>query len=167
MTEPTELTDPVEVSQKKVKKTRSPEQLEVLAKAREKALQIRRENAELRKAEKDIDKEEKATKLKERRNKVENYNKQKSSQLEEVPEVARKEPSKIKSKKPKKKVLIIEESESESEEEEVIVVKKPKAKKKEDDKPEQITNEQKEKIYKRHLRRDNYNNLYNSLFRMN
>ena len=57
----------------KVKKTRTPEQLEALARAREKALEIRKQNAELRKAEKEIAKHEKEESIKVRKEKVKNY----------------------------------------------------------------------------------------------
>ena len=56
MTEPTEPTLSTEETPAKIKKTRSPEQLEVLAKARAKAIEVRKSNALLRKQEKEIEK---------------------------------------------------------------------------------------------------------------
>ena len=121
----TEATEPVEdrsdsdseVCALKPKKTRSPEQLEVLKKAREKALQIRKENAKLRKAEKDIEKEKKDNDLKERKAKVAEHTRGAEIETEEVI---------VKQKKPlkKKKIIYVQESESESEDEIVIVKKR-------------------------------------------
>ena len=119
----------------KVKKTRTPEQLEALARAREKALEIRKQNAELRKAEKEIAKHEKEESIKVRKEKVKNYLKKEPVkevvEEEEPPEEPEPEPKpKPKAKPKKKKVIVVEESESESEEEEeIVVVKKPRAKK--------------------------------------
>lgn len=114
----------------KTKKPRTTEQLEVLSKAREKALQIRQENAKLRQAEKKIEKDKKTKEVELRKQKVEEYNKPK------VPEPVILEPEpkeevvvkKIKKQKPKK-IVYVEESESEEEEEpEIVYVKKPKKK---------------------------------------
>tara|TARA_R100000935_G_scaffold15780_1_gene31582 strand:+ start:6575 stop:7057 length:483 start_codon:yes stop_codon:yes gene_type:complete len=122
MTDPIEEIEPVVEKPSKVKKTRSPEQLEVLAKARAKAMEVRKANAELRKQEKDIEKAEKEQKLKERKAKVDKYNKPVVEQEDYV------EPIVIKKKAPKKKkIIVVEESDSESsDEEEVVIVKKKK-----------------------------------------
>ena len=116
----------------KTKKTRTPEQLEVLSKAREKALQIRKENAKLRQAEKQIEKDKKSKELMMRKQKVAEYNNPKEiSEPEPEPEPP-KEIKRIskefqKKKEKKKKIIYVEES-SESEEEEIVYVKKSKPK---------------------------------------
>ena len=116
----------------KTKKTRTPEQLEVLSKAREKALQIRKENAKLRQAEKQIEKDKKSKELMMRKQKVAEYNSPKEiSDPEPEPEPP-KEIKRIskefqKKKEKKKKIIYVEES-SESEEEEIVYVKKSKPK---------------------------------------
>ena len=130
MTEPTE--PPVNL---KTKKTRTPEQLEVLAKAREKALQIRKENAKLRQAEKQIEKDKKSKELMMRKQKVEEYNNPKEiSEPEPEPEpkeikrISKEFQKKVEIKKEKKKKIIYVEESSESEEEEIVYVKKSKPK---------------------------------------
>ena len=139
MTEPTEedKTDDESETQPliKPKKVRSPEQLEVLKRAREKALEIRRENAKLHKAEKEIERREKETKLNDRKEKVAKYEQETVATAPRI--------------KKKKKVVYVEESESsESEEEEVVSKKKRKEPKKVEPKK---TN-------------DNYAKLYNQMF---
>jgi len=138
---------------------RTPEQLAVLSKAREKALAVRKENAELKRKEKELAKiekeKEKATRKKniETKYKALKEPKSKDDLVEEeyVPEATTKqkpaspvetevdepepepEPVKLERQKPvkksKKKVVVVEESESESDEEEVVYIKKKPARK--------------------------------------
>lgn len=131
MSEPTE--DPPKPINLKVKKTRTPEQLEVLSKAREKALEIRKENAKLRQAEKQIEKDKKSKEILARKQKVEEYNNPKEEPIPEPEIVVEKETIKriVKPKKEKKKKIIYVEESSESEEEEIVYVKKSKPKKQE------------------------------------
>ena len=132
MSEPTEQPPQVNL---KTKKTRTPEQLEVLSKAREKALQIRKENAKLRQAEKQIEKDKKSKELLARKQKVEEYNNPKETPEPEPVEIEPETPkvvkriTKEKPKKEKKKKIIYVEESSESEEEEIVYVKKSKPKK--------------------------------------
>ena len=119
----------------KTKKTRTPEQLEVLSKAREKALQIRKENAKLRQAEKQIEKDKKSKELMMRKQKVAEYNNPKEiSEPEPEPEpkeikrISKEFQKKVEIKKEKKKKIIYVEESSESEEEEIVYVKKSKPK---------------------------------------
>ena len=161
MTEPTEDIEPTVVKPSKVKKTRSPEQLEVLAKARAKAMEVRKANAELRKQEKDIEKAEKEQKLKERKAKVEKYNK---PPVEEVVEQeVYVEPKVIKKKVPKKKkVIVVEQSESESssDEEEVMVIKKKKKPPPQQQQPKAVP----QIDYRKLKAQQNYNTLYKQMF---
>ncbi len=147
MTEATEPTQEIP----KVKKSRTPEQLEVLAKARQKALEVRKANAELRKKEKEIELKEKENKIKERKKKIEEY---------EEPEP---EPEPVKIKKSKKKI-VIEESESESEEE-VVVVKKKKPVKRIVEPDEPIRRVPREIDFKKLESRKNYRDLYEKMFK--
>lgn len=158
MTDPTEEIEPVVVKPIKVKKTRSPEQLEVLAKARARAMEVRKANAELRKQEKDIEKDEKEQKLKERKAKVERYKKPVVEQEDYV------EP-KIKKTKKKKKVIVVEESSSDddtsSDEEDVVIIKKKKKEPPTARRPEPVADPRKLKAQK------NYNSLYKQMFSTN
>ena len=133
MTEPTEedKTDDESETQPliKPKKVRSPEQLEVLKKAREKALEIRRENAKLRRAEKEIQRREKENKLNDRKEKVAKYEQETVAKAPRI----------------KKKKKVVYESESSESEEEEVVPKKKKKKPKEP-KPKQ-TNDNYAKLY--------------------
>ena len=126
---------------------RTPEQLAVLEKARLKAVQVRKENAELKRKEKELAKVEKEKEKAERKKKIESKYKQlKETKTELVEEEyipnppQEKAPSPIETevdepapklerqkpvKKTKKKVIVVEESESEEEEEIVYVKKKP------------------------------------------
>jgi hypothetical protein len=122
-----------------LQKTRSPAQLEILAMAREKAMAVRRENADLRRKEKEIAKAEKELEKIDRKKLVEDKLKKiqqpkpevleeetyvsesSDAEVEEIPVVRKK--SRPKSKK-KKKIVIVE-SESESEDE--VVYMKSKA----------------------------------------
>jgi len=131
-----EHTDPVQAK----KSNRSPEQLQVLAKAREKAFEIRKQNASLRKAERQMIKEQKDKDFQERMKRVEDYqSKGKKPQpqepvVEEESDDDQPEPAPViikKKKKPVKKkappVILVEESESESDDEEPqqrVVIKK-------------------------------------------
>ena len=111
------MSEPTQEEKKiKVKKPRTPEQLEVLANARKKALEIRRENAKLRQAEKDIEKDKKNRELATRKQKVEEYERDRAAGPPPTP-ASTPEPKKDR----KKKIVYVEESESESESEEVIV----------------------------------------------
>ena len=147
----------------KVKKTRTPEQLEALSRAREKALEIRKQNAELRKAEKEIAKHEKEESIKVRKEKVKNYLK-KEPVKEVVEEEPDPEPPKPKAKPKKKKVIVVEESESESEEEEIVVVKKPRAKKVAPVAQPPVSREDKIKQFRKKKAENNYDNLYKQMF---
>lgn len=163
------MADTAEDQPKKVKKTRTPEQLEALARAREKALEIRKQNAELRKAEKELAKQEKEQNIKERKERVKKLLKE-----EPIKEVEEDTPDpeppapKPKAKPKKKKVIVVEESESESEEEEVVVVKKkkaPKARVAERPPPiNQETREERLKQFRRKKAEQNYDNLYKQMF---
>lgn len=155
MTEPTEPTVPTEEPPTKIKKSRTPEQLEVLAKARAKALEVRKANALLRKQEKDIERQEKALKLKERKERVANY---KKPQEEEVVQEEYVEPPAPKVRK--KKVVVVEESSSD--EEEVVVVRK----KKERRVPVAPAPAQPKVDVRKLMAQRNYNNLYNSMFKL-
>ena len=148
----------------KTKKTRTPEQLEVLSKAREKALQIRKENAKLRQAEKQIEKDKKSKELMMRKQKVAEYNSPKEiSDPEPEPEPP-KEIKRIskefqKKKEKKKKIIYVEES-SESEEEEIVYVKKSKPKK-EILEPQERTSEKPKPKSKGQM---NYEQIYKNTF---
>ena len=134
MSEPTEPTEKINL---KTKKIRTPEQLEVLAKAREKALQIRKENAKLRQAEKQIEKDKKAKELMARKQKVKEYlepvpdpepvEPEPPKEIKRIPKVPVQRTVPKKEKKKKIKYVEVEES-SESEEEEIVYVKKSKPK---------------------------------------
>ncbi len=128
-------------------KERSAAQLEILAKAREKAKLVRAENAKLKAQEKEIAKMEKEKDKEDRKAKVnakmkelkpepkeelkeEEYVAEESSD-EEVEQVVRKvvKKTKPKPKKKPKKIVYIEGTESESSEDEhVVMVKKSKPK---------------------------------------
>ena len=151
MTDPTEPTEPIQEPPTKIKKSRSPEQLEVLAKARAKAVEVRKANALLRKQEKDIERQEKEHKLKERKERVAKY---KAPQEEEVVKEDYIEPVKVR----KKKVVVVEESSSD--EEEVVVVRKKKP-------PPQKQQQQRsvpEIDYRKLKAQHNYNTLYKQMF---
>jgi len=113
------------VAPKKNQKT--PAQLELLAKARVRALEVRKENTALRAKQREIDQ---LQKMKERQA-IEEKHKEllKASEpetqfdMEPEPEPSS-EPPKAKAKK--KKIIVVEESESDSEEEVVMVKKKKK-----------------------------------------
>ena len=103
----------------KVKKTLSPEQLERLKVAREKALAVRQTNAKNKALEKELataEKEQHLNTVKERLAKVKSVapkiEVQPDSEPESEPEIVR-----VKPKKPikKKKIVIVEDSESEEE----------------------------------------------------
>jgi hypothetical protein len=163
----------------KAKSKRTPEQLEALAKAREKALQIRKENAELRKAEKQIEKEQKEAKIEERKEKVKNYKKKEliPSQVStpNIPPVEEEEIEEVEIQKPKpkpkkkKKVIIVESSDSE--EEEVVMVKKKKEKKlpskipiDRTSAPPQLTTTEKLLQMRKAKAQANYNKMYSDIF---
>ena len=120
----------------KVKKTLSPEQLEKLKVAREKALSVRQTNAKNKALEKELataEKEQHLTEVKEKLAKVKAPKQEKaevpnvvvieSEQDEPEPEVVVK-----KVKKVKKKIIVVEDSETDEEQQQVIYVKKVKAK---------------------------------------
>lgn len=158
MTEPTEEI----IVEKKVKekKPRTEAQLAILKAAREKALEVRKANAELRSQEKEIVKAEKTKALEERKKKVADYGKPKEPEPE--PEIEYHNPPVVKKKK-KKKVVVVEESESSSsEEEEVVVVKKKKKKPVvvQEERQPQFTKEQ---LHKRAIAQRNYNKVYSQM----
>ena len=127
--------------EQKPKRVLSPEQLEKLKVAREKALKVRQENAEQRKKEKDLKKLEKQAKQKEIEEKLMNY--QETPQLERAeptpePEEEPEETTPVKKpkKKPKKPIVIVEESDSsESEDEQVVYIKRAKGRRPVAEKP--------------------------------
>ena len=163
------MADTAEDQPKKVKKTRTPEQLEALARAREKALEIRKQNAELRKAEKELAKQEKEQNIKERKERVKKLLKEEPIKEveEDTPDPDPEPPTpKPKAKPKKKKVIVVEESESE-EEEEVVVVKKKAPKARVAERPPPINQESREerlKQFRKHKAEQNYNNLYKQMF---
>ena len=115
----------------KVKKERTPAQLEHLRLAREKALQVRKANAELKKKEREVDRAELEQKKKARVDAVETAYKQlkgeepkaeendAGDEEEEVEYVYEKKP-----KKKKKRVVVVQQSDSEDEEVEVVLPKR-------------------------------------------
>jgi hypothetical protein len=124
MTEPTEkpltvLTPETKVSGRKV---RSVEQLAVLAKAREKALEIRKQNQQVRQKELEIKKTEKEIKVAEIENKYQEVKEKKENINKQVPILA-------------KQVLVAEEPkkvkntiQSDSDDDEMVMIKIPKKK---------------------------------------
>ncbi len=162
MTEPTEPTEPTQEPPAKIKKSRSPEQLEVLAKARAKAVEVRKANALLRKQEKDIERQEKEHKLKERKERVAKY---KPPQEEEVIKEDYIEPVKVK-KERKKKVVVVEESDTSSDEEEVVVVRKKKERVPAPPKPAPKPVPSIQDV-RRLKAQQNYNSLYKTMFKLN
>jgi len=120
-------------------KARSPQQLEILAKARAKAQIVRAENADLKRKEKELAKAEKEKEKADRKKSItERYAKLKDPPLEAEPyesddtEVVEQPPKpkpKPKVKKTKKRVVVVPQSESESEDEEVVYVAAPRKKK--------------------------------------
>jgi len=125
-------------------KTRSPQQLEILAKARAKAQIVRKENAELKRKEKELTKAEKEKEKADRKKSItERYAKLKdppkepleteeyeSDDTEVVEQPVVKPKPKPKVKKTKKRVVVVPQSESDTdEEEEVVYVAAPRKKK--------------------------------------
>ena len=115
----------------KVKRTLSPEQLERLKVAREKALAVRQTNAKNKALEKELataEKEQHLTEVKEKLAKVK-APKQEAPKIEVV-ESEEDEPQIVvkRTKKPakKKKIVIVEDSESDEEQQQVIFVKRKK-----------------------------------------
>ena len=106
----------------KAKKTLTPEKLEKLKVAREKALLVRQENAKNKALEKElvnVEKEKHITEVKEKLAKV-----KEKPIIEEEPEVIIK---KTKAKPKKKKIVIVEDSDTDEEEQhQVIYVKRKK-----------------------------------------
>jgi len=122
--------------QTKTKPKRTDAQLAVLASAREKAIVVRRGNAELRKKEKELAKLEKEEELRERREKLDRllaakgkkpqapptYKAVQAEEEEELEEIIYK-----KKKKPRKqKIVYVSGSDSEEEEAKVVYKRKPK-----------------------------------------
>ena len=134
--------------EQKPKRVLSPEQLEKLKVAREKALKVRQANAEQRKKEKDLKKLEKQAKQKEIEEKLMNYQEgstgasasdnqelSASHSIENEPEEEA-PPVKKPKKKTKKPIVIVEESDSsESEDEQVVYIKRAKGKRPVAEKP--------------------------------
>jgi len=117
----------------KVKKTLSPEQLEKLKVAREKALSVRQTNAKNKALEKELataEKEQHLTEVKEKLAKVK-APKQEAPVIVIESEQDEPEPEQVvvkKKKKVKKKIIVVEDSETDEEQQQVIYVKKVKAK---------------------------------------
>jgi len=112
----------------KPKKTLSPEQLEKLKVARERALAVRQENAKNKALEKELataEKEQHLNTVKEKLAKVKAPPKIEvvESEPESEPEVVVR---KAKSKPKKKKIIVVEDSESDEEQQQVIFVKRKK-----------------------------------------
>ena len=121
----------------KVKSKRTPAQLAVLASAREKAILVRKGNAELRKKEKDLVKMEKEEELRERREKLDRLlaakgKKPASPKYQAVAPPAEEEEQEQeiiykKKKKPRKqKIVYVSGSDSDEEEAQVIYKRKTK-----------------------------------------
>ena len=118
----------------KVKKERTPAQLEHLKQAREKALVVRRANADLKKKEMEVDKAEIAQKKKARVEAVESAYKQlKGDALPKdvTPKDVDDDDEEIEyvyepKKKKKKRVVVVQETDSEDEEEVQVVLPKPR-----------------------------------------
>jgi len=127
--------------EQKPKRVLSPEQLEKLKVAREKALKVRQANAEQRKKEKDLKKLEKQAKQKEIEEKLMNYQEAPAPEPTPEPEEEPEEttvapPVKKPKKKTKKPIVIVEESDSsESEDEQVVYIKRAKGKRSVAEKP--------------------------------
>ena len=114
------------MSEVKPKRVLSPEALEKLKIAREKALLIRQENAKNKSLEKELIKEEKEQHLTEVKEKLAIVKAKKPIIVVEEEEKEEEEVI-IKKKKPKKKVIIVEDSDSdEDHQHQVIYVKKKK-----------------------------------------
>jgi len=114
----------------KVKKTLSPEQLEKLKVAREKALSVRQANAKNKALEKELataEKEQHLTEVKEKLAKVK-IAKQEPPKIEIVESEPESEPEVIVRKKrnKKKKIIVVEDSDTDEEQQQVIFVKKKK-----------------------------------------
>lgn len=118
----------------KVKKERTPMQLETLRLAREKAAKVRAENASIRRKQAEIDKAAAETVKKQKSEKLEREyaalteNKEKvepviTEQEEEVEYVYKQKPSK------KKRIVVVERSDSEDEEVEISLPKKTRSEK--------------------------------------
>lgn len=133
----------------KVKKERTPAQLEHLRLAREKALQVRKANAELKKKEREVDRAELEQKKKARVDAVETAYKQlkgvepkaeendAGDEEEEVEYVYEKKP-----KKKKKRVVVVQQTDSEDEVE-VVLPKRREAQ------PEKVTDPRRDAMYKK------------------
>jgi hypothetical protein len=116
----------------KPKKTLSPEQLEKLKVAREKALTVRQTNAKNKALEKELataEKEQHLTQVKEKLAKVKapkqeppKIEVQPDSEPEDEPEII----VKRKSKPKKKKIIVVEDSDTDEEQQQVIFVKRKK-----------------------------------------
>jgi hypothetical protein len=147
------------MEQPKEKRTRqmTPELLEKLALARQKANEKRTENAKLKKMEKELKVKEQQTKAQEIK---ENYEKattpeEPEEEPEPDPEPVQKPVKKKQTKKPKKPIVIVEESESdESEDEQVIYIKRSQTKK-------PAPQQQQPQVSAQEIRN---NHAYNSLF---
>ena len=123
-------------AEQKVKRVMTPDQLENLRKAREKANVVRQEKADLRRMERETKLVEKMAKEKEIKAK---YGKIKEPEPQPEPEPEPEESSseeeqevvvkkkKVVKKKPKKKVIYVSENDDSSSEEEVVYKKKKKA----------------------------------------
>ena len=115
------------VSVERVKKTRTPAQLETLKLAREKASIIRAQNTEMRRKEKLVDKaaaeEVKRAKVDRLEKQYNALNKEADSEPPDVEEISEEVP--VVKKHKKKRVIVVEESSSEEE----IEIRLPKAKK--------------------------------------
>ena len=118
--EPSPVSEPTQVP--KTKKPRSEQQLAVLARAREKALAVRQENAEIRRKEKELESAKKKSDFAERKARVETEHAQMSdpSDLEPTEEVRQRKPKVV-----HRKVVVVE-SESDSDHEEIEVRTKRK-----------------------------------------
>lgn len=119
----------------KQKRQLSPEQLEKLKVAREKALAVRQNNAKNKALEKELanaEKEQHLNTVKEKLAKVKGtaQPKQEAPKIEIVESDPEEEPEVIVKKKPKqpkkKKIVIVEDSESDEEQQQVIFVKRKK-----------------------------------------
>jgi len=139
MEAPTEATPPV--TEEKVKKERTEAQKQTLLKAREKALEVRKNNAELRRKEKQVLLEKESALKEAKKEQIESdFNqmlqpevvKESVAEEEEEEEVVRQPKKKI-----KRKIVVVQSSESEEEEIEVKLPRSKKEARKEPD-PKQI-----------------------------
>jgi len=128
------MSDTEEIVEKpKVKKERTPAQIEATKKMLLKRAQIdkiKREHTAAKKVEKELNLQEKAIKTKEIRKKEQEMSNYKSDEEEQEPEKAEQEVIKVKKPKPKPKKIIYQEESSSESEPEIVYVKSKKSKKK-------------------------------------